>query len=221
MNQLVVSLVLILTPGIIATIICDKLTNHSKWDSFKFGLYSLTLGIASYALLQLLTYINDFIDHLIKPTYGAKWTNLKIWASALNGGGEIEAWEIFTAIIFALPIALFASWLVNFKAFNKIARQLGVSNKYGDENLYAYYLNSQEIDWVYVRDRDSELTYQGRVVSHSDKNDLQEIVLSEVSVFRYSDSAHCYDVPTIYISKERGKLVIEAIPTDFLGERND
>ncbi|OLF59864.1 hypothetical protein BTN33_08770 [Aeromonas veronii] len=221
MNQLVVSLVLILTPGIIATIICDKLTNHSKWDSFKFSLYSLTLGMASYALLQLVIYINNIIDYLIKPTPRFEWSNINIWTSALNGGGGIEAWEIFFAVILSLPIALFASWLVNFKAFNKIARKLGVSNKYGDENLYAYYLNSQEIDWVYVRDRENDFTYQGRIVSHSDKNDLQEIVLSEVSVYRYSDSAYCYDVPTMYISRERGKLIIEAIPTEFLGEKND
>jgi hypothetical protein len=37
MNQLVVSLVVILMPGIIAAIISDKLTSHSKWDSFKFA----------------------------------------------------------------------------------------------------------------------------------------------------------------------------------------
>ncbi|MCG8517504.1 MAG: hypothetical protein MI794_05885 [Pseudomonadales bacterium] len=215
MNQLVVTLILILMPGIVAAIISDKLTNHSPWGSFKFGLYSLTLGVGCYALLQVITYVFDALSHLrIDPV---SWTNLKIWNSALNGGSDIAAWEICVAALLALPVAFFASWLINFKIFNKLAQRIGVSNKFGDENLYSYYLNAQEIDWVYVRDVEKNLTYQGRVVSHSENENVQEIVLSEVSVFRYEDSSALYEVPTIYLSREVGKLVIEAIPTEFLG----
>lgn len=207
-------------PGIIATIICDKLTNHSKWDSFKFGLYALTLGMACYALLQVCFYIFNFCYAIINSE-SIQWSNLKIWSSVLNGGTGLEPLEICAAVLLSIPVSFFASWLINFKLFNKFAQILRVSSKFGDENLYSYYLNAQEIDWVYVRDKENGLTYQGRVVSHSETDVLQELVLSEVSVFIYENSEHCYDVPTMYISREIGKLVIEAIPNEILGEVNE
>lgn len=215
MDQLVVTLILILMPGIVAAIISDKLTNHSRWGSFKFSLYSLTLGIGCYALLQMIVYLVNVAYCIWEGSL--IWNNLQIWNSALNGGTDIAAWEVCAATVLALPVSLFACWLINFKIFNKLAQKMGVSNKFGDENLYSYYLNAQEIDWVYVRDIEHNLTYQGKVVSHSENENVQEIVLSEVTVFRYEDSALLYAVPTIYLSRQVGKLVIEAIPSEILG----
>jgi hypothetical protein len=208
-------------PGIIATIICDKLTNHSKWDSFKFSLYSLTLGMGCYVFLQALMYGYNAFSAITVSWENVQWSNLKIWNIALNGGNGLDALEICIAVTLSIPMAFFASWLINFKFFNKLARKLRVSSKFGDENLYSYYLNSQEIDWVYVRDKENGFTYQGRVVSHSETDTLQELVLSEVSVYGYENSELYYDVPTIYISREIGKLVIEAIPNEILGATNE
>jgi len=219
MNQLVVALIVILLPGIIAAIISDKLTTHSKWDSFKFSLYSFTLGILAYAFLQFIMYGVDIVKAL--SFQNITWTHLGIWSSALNGGSGINAWEICIAVVFSVPVAFFTSWLINFKLFNKFAQKIGVSTKYGDENLYSYYLNAKEIDWVYIRDPKNNFTYQGRVVSHSENDKIQEIVLSEVSVYRYIDSTFVYSVPTIYLSRKMGEFIIEAIPPEILGETNE
>jgi hypothetical protein len=215
MNQLVVSVVVILIPGIIATIISDKLTTHSKWDSFKFSLYALTLGVLSYVVLQVLVYAWNLVSSI---SFGSvSWTNLKIWGSVLSGGNDISPWEICLAAVLSIPVAFLASWLINYKIFNKIGQKLKVTQKYGDENLYSYYLNAKEIDWVYIRDPESNLTYEGRVVQHSENDKIQELVLSEVSVYRYEDSEYLYSIPTIYLSKEAGKFLIEAIPPERLG----
>jgi hypothetical protein len=56
MSQLVIVVIVVLLPGIPATSIADKLTVHSAWDSFKFPLYALLLGILTHSLLQLLVY---------------------------------------------------------------------------------------------------------------------------------------------------------------------
>lgn len=222
MNQLAITVVVILLPGIIATVICDKITVHSKWDAFKYGLYSFVLGVFTYALLQLFFYAFDVAQYIGSKdaVWPGKWTHLKIWTSAVNDEQEISAWEIFLAACLSLPTAFLASWLITYKVFNKIAQALRLSAKYGDENLYSYYLNAKEIDWIYVRDPKANLTYQGRVVSHSETDDMQELVLSEVTVFRYEDSAELYSVPTIYLSKEIGQFVIEAVPASLLGPTN-
>lgn len=219
MNKMVVVLMVILMPGVIATIISDKLTSHSKWDSFKFTLYAITLGIFAYSLLQIVVYAIDLMKSV--SLRSIQWSHLDIWNSALNGSSNIRPWEICAATVFAIPVAFLASWSINFKIFNKIANKIKVSNKYGDENLFSYYLNAREIDWVYVRDMLNNFTYEGRVVSHSENDKMQEIVLSEVKVYRYEDSDFLYSVPTMYLSRGMGEFIIEAIPKDNLGDSDE
>lgn len=215
MNQLLVTLIIILLPGILATVICDKIIVHSKWTSFKFSLYSLILGIFTYSILQILVFINDLIS--ARSISVEKWSYLNIWDFVISNNQSVPAVEVTIATALSLPIALFAALAINHKLFNKLAQALYISTKYGDENLYSYYLNAKEIDWIYIRDIHNNLTYQGRVVSYSENEKIQEIVLSEVTVFRYEDSAELYSVPTIYLNKEMGGFIIEAIPTDLFG----
>lgn len=216
MDQLVVTLIVVLLPGIVATVICDKIAVHSKWTPFKFGVYALVLGVFSYTALQLIYYAIDIITACsFNPE---KWSHLNTWKATEADNPEIPANELAYALILSAPIAYLATYVINHKLFNKLAKILKVSAKYGDENLYSYYLNAVEIDWIYVRDKESNLTYQGRVVSYSETETMQELVLSEVTVYRYEDSAELYSVPTIYISKPFGQFVIEAVPKSLLGE---
>ncbi len=100
----------------------------------------------------------------------------------------------------------------------RIGNFLHVTPKYGDENLYTYFLNAKETDWIYVRDKDSNLTYEGRVAAFSENEHAHELVLLDVAVYRYEDSEKLYSVPRIYLCKEIGKLVVETIPEDRLHE---
>jgi hypothetical protein len=214
-NQLLVTLIVILLPGIIATAISDKLTVHSKWGAFKFSLYSFVLGMFAYSLLQLSVYA---VDYYKGQTWSATvWRSLDVWANIVSDKPKIIAWELVFATVFSLPVALIVSWAINHKIFNKLAQALAVTTKYGDENLFSYYLNAKEVDWIYIRDIEHNLTYQGRIVSSSENERIQELVLSEVTVFRYEDSKELYSVPTMYLAKDAGKYVIEAIPPNLLG----
>jgi hypothetical protein len=73
-------------------------------------------------------------------------------------------------------------------------------------------MNSKEVNWVYVRDKENGLTYEGFVVSFSENAAAHEIVLSDVKVYRYEDSVELYSVPSIYLSGTIGKFVIETAP---------
>ncbi|MCG7908881.1 MAG: DUF6338 family protein [Candidatus Thiodiazotropha taylori] len=216
MDQLVVTLIVVLLPGILSSVVCDKIVVHSKWTPFKFSVYSLLLGVLSYVALQAIYYLLDMVSACsFSPE---AWTHLKTWEATESDNPHIPALELAYALVLSVPVSMFAAYVINHKIFNKIARKIGVSSKYGDENLYSYYLNAVEIDWVYVRDIENNLTYQGRVVSYSENDSMQEIVLSEVTVFRYEDSSELYSVPTMYISKQVGNFVIEAVPQELLGE---
>ena len=56
---------------------------------------------------------------------------------------------------------------------------------------------------------------------YSENEHIQEIVLSEVTVFNYEDSEELYFIPTIYLTKPIGKFIIEAIPSESLGASNE
>lgn len=221
MNQLGVVLVVVLFPGILATVLADKLTVHSKWRSFKYILYSLVLGVLSYALLQLIVYARDIWTYAC--TSDLKWTQLGIWKVAYSGTTGIPAWEVVSAVLVALPLALLVSACIQHKWLTRLGAWLRITDKFGDENLYTFFLNTREVDWVYVRDPDNDLTYQGRVFSFSenDQTRTQELVLYEVTAYRYKDSAELYSVPTVYLSKSMGKFIIETVPPELLKAAHD
>lgn len=212
MNELLVTFVVILLPGILAAVIADKITIHQRWDAFKFTLYAILLGVGCYAGVQVIVWCINAVTWLCVDE--PSWHNLQIWSSALSEGDGLLGREVVFATAMSGPVAALAALLINYKVFNRIAQKIRVTTKYGDENLYSYFLNAREIDWIYIRDPENNLTYQGRVVSHSENDSMQEIVLSDVSVYRYEDSTHLYDVPSLYLSRPLGLLTIEAIPED-------
>lgn len=222
MNQLAIAVAIIMFPGIISAVICDKIIVHQpKWDHFKFGIYSFVLGVTCYISLQGFGFGLDFIFSKYFSLKEVPWSQLKVWNFISDGNTDLKALEVFQATTLAIPIAYFASWVVNFKIFNKISQKLRISNKYGDENLFTFYLNAKEVDWVYVRDIGNNLTYQGQVISYSENDSIQEIVLSNVTVFSYKESEEYYSVPSLYLCKNMGSFIIETIPSELLEAENE
>lgn len=217
MNELAIAVGVILFPGLIAAVICDKITVHSpQWGSFKYSVSSFVFGVSCYVALQGLAYLWIWIAEYFFPTLSFASPTLDVWTIATTQKVSIDPSEVFWATVLSPAIAAVAAFTVNHKLINKAAQKLRISSKYGDENLFSFFLNAQDIDWVYVRDIPSKLTYQGRVVSFSEADDMQELVLSEVTIFAYETSDELYSIPLLYLSKVRGAFIIEAVPQSLL-----
>jgi hypothetical protein len=210
MNSLAISISIILLPGLIASVICDKITVRStRWDAFKYSIYSFLFGVLSYGLLELISHGWQLKSIIFAEEPIFEFSSLKIWSIIQDEKNCIKLSEVFGATLLAPIVALISSTFVNYKVINRIAKKVKVTQKYGDENLFSFFLNAKEVDWVYVRDSETKLTYFGRVVSHSECDSIQEIVLSEVTVHDYETSEELYSAPIIYLSKKLGSLVIE------------
>ncbi len=210
MNGLAIAISIILFPGLVSCVICDKITVHSlKWDAFKYSIYSFLFGVLSYGLLQVMDYACYYVYVLFYGDQSVTVNILKVWSIVHDEKAQILISETFNATLLAPIIALTASFIVNYKIVNKIAQKMRISEKYGDENLFSFFLNAKEVDWIYVRDKGIGLTYFGRVVSHSECDSIQEIVLSEVTVHEYNTSDELYSIPIIYLSRPLGSFVIE------------
>jgi len=221
-NDLAIVIGVILFPGIIATIIADKIIVHSKpWTSLKYSIYSFVLGVSCYLLLQAVGWGMQLLSNVGCLSFLAGLPlvgKLAVWDIISDSKTHINLMEVFLSAVLSVPIAFLTSAIIYKKWINKVAAFFCVSSKYGDENLFSYFLNSNDVNWVYVRDHERKLTYQGRIFAFSEDSKVQEVVLSDVTVFGYESSDEYYSVPIIYLCRTQGSLIIEAIPLEFLKE---
>lgn len=208
MNDLVILIGLISFPGLIATIICDKILVHTeKWASFNYAVYTFILGVAAYLALQIIVFLVGLSGRHL-PFLDQDAT-LNIWGILTDRSHGIHWGEIAWATALAPIVAGLAAVVTNKKIVNKLAQLLRISDKYGDENLFSYFLNSPDVRWVYVRDLGNNLSYRGLVKSFAETNEVQELVLTDVTVFDYENSDELYSVERIYLAKPAGSFVIE------------
>ncbi len=110
MSQLAIIVIVVLMPGILAASVADKLTVHSKWDSFKFPIYALIFGALTYSLLQVLLYGWDIFVYVWSAARAHRppavsWTSLAIWGIAQDGNSKIRPVEVVAAVVLAPPVA--------------------------------------------------------------------------------------------------------------------
>lgn len=210
MNQLAVAIAIVLFPGLIASVICDKVTVHyQRWDIFKYGVYSFVFGLLAYTFLQGIVFVLNFFDRTLPAIEVGARGSLNAWTLVTAEKYKIDLAEVLWATILAPFVAAIAAAVVNLKLITRVATRLRISNKYGDENLYSFFLNSEGVDWVYVRDKETEVTYFGKVLSFAEYSGTQELVLDDVSVYDIATSAYLYSVARVYLTKPMGHFIIE------------
>lgn len=195
-SELTLKLILLLIPGSIACILYERLTIHKSWNSFKFITNAILFGGISYLIAQMI--FNICGDD---QSFKLFWDNLP--------SKEIPYNVIIKASVVSIFVGLIATGIDQYKIINTIGKRLRLTNKYGDENLYSYFLNAKDVDEVYVRDIENRLTYHGLVNSFSENDVTNEIVLIDVIVYDYETSTELYRLDKIYLSRSRNNLIIE------------
>ncbi|MCB9097811.1 MAG: hypothetical protein H6630_09400 [Arcobacter sp.] len=202
MSGLTLKLIILIIPGAISTIIFGKLILHKPWSNFTFLKLSVLFGIFSFLILQvLISTLNLLLKSNIK--------NLNFWNS-LNENSEIPFVEVFLACVICVPLSFIVSLIENRKIISKVATKLNISYKYGEENLYSRFLNSQEIEVVYIRDKTNKLIYHGWVKSFSENDTISEISLEDVIVYQDGKKVKkLYDINSIYLCFNKKDIIIE------------
>lgn len=194
-SQLTLKLIILLIPGGIGSIILERLTDHKEWSPFKFIINSILIGFLSYSFLQLCCLPSGI--------------NLSIWDN-ISDKAIIPYNEVLWSTPFGVLFGFLFTCAHTYKWLNKLAHKWRLSYKFGDENLFSYFLNAEETNYVYVRSINLNLTYLGKVEAISETNDFKEMLLSNVSVFSYKDSELLYEIDKIYLSLPKDEVIIEA-----------
>ncbi|TFE19347.1 DUF6338 family protein [Cohnella luojiensis] len=201
LSDLTIRLLLLFFPGIIATLILDKLTTHRGRELKDFILYSFILGLTSYSIL----YIAVEIINLINNTT----LTVQFIEALTNGKSTINIKEVFFATLISFILGVLVSIMVNRKMIHRAAQKLKITKKFGDSDVWQYIFESPDIEWITIRDLSNDLVYQGWVSAYSDTHDNNELFLRDVIVYRNSDGSRLYEVKGMYLTKNKDDLIIE------------
>jgi len=206
-SELTLKLIILLTPGAIACLIFEKLTIHKKWAPFNFIANSILFGGISYLVAQPILNIFGLGQSL-----NNLWLNLP--------SKEIPFSAMLATSLISIPVGLICAGLDNFKIINRVGKFLGWTSKYGDENLFYYFLQADNIQEVYLRDIPKNITYHGMIDYYSEADGFKEIVLSHVKIYDYKTSDFMYKVDKIYLSYPNDSIVIEVPYINLNNESN-
>jgi diacylglycerol kinase len=136
--------------------------------------------------------------------------------SLTNLQASLNFREIVITTVFAIPVGLLLTFLINSRLLYKTANALKISDKIDDIGVWNHAFEAARNQWVIVRSNQDDLMYRGWVESFSDGLDSREILLRDVGVYRNSDADLLYSMPGLYIAfSKEDNLKIEFQSWDF------
>ena len=198
-STLFFELALIFMPGFLWMKI--QKTYGAKGDVTQFDmiLNAFIFGVISYAILGFLYSISGRTLHILSLDTDSK---------------RLLDQDIFPEIVYAVIIALLCSivllYIENYKVFTRIVQKIRATRSFGDVDVWDFVFTSpsQSINFVHFRDFEQKVVYAGYVDLYSESGDLRELVLQAVSVYDF-DGNEMYQVPRLYLARERDKIHIE------------
>lgn len=195
-------LLLLFLPGIIAFVIIDNLTVHRETKLQHRAVYSLLLGFLSYLPWMLVSELVQYVYRIELP--------VQFVVSLTDRNAQINFYEIFLASVFGVVLGCVLCKALNDRWLYHLARAFRISNKFQEIDAWANCIAIYKPTWVRVRDREKKTIYDGRLISTSDPNERDGIVLEEVKVYT-ENSELLYEVQVIYIPNKMENLTIELI----------
>jgi len=103
-------------------------------------------------------------------------------------------------------------WLyaANYKILTRILQKIKATRKYGDEDVWDFFLNSssKEVEFVNIRDFDRKVIFSGFVSVFSETDKTRELIISDVIVYDF-DGIELYKTPRMYIANPTDSVIIE------------
>lgn len=216
-TELTFRLFVIFFPGIIGHLLVDALTEHQPRTPFQSILHSFVIGVGSYFVLWLLFLGIDSFG--FAPLFKAQ-----IFTTLTDGVPKVAFGEFLGASIVAIVISTtIIPLILNKKWIHAFVQYLGISNKFGDLDVWSLAFNSKEVEWIMVRDLKHNLVYKGWVRAFSPTFEKNELLLQDVEVFKNDDGEKLYEIGALYIARESIDLTIEIIKpfSEFIKPPNE
>ncbi|WP_244594047.1 DUF6338 family protein [Rhodoblastus sphagnicola] len=178
---------------------------HTKYGAkkqrsqFDLILNAFLFGVVSYIILMLI--------------YRLIGLPLNILALDQDGKKLLDS-AILPEILWATLIALFCGivfvYAENRKFLTRVFQKIGLTKRFGDEDVWDFVFNSNSVgvEWVYFRDFSERVVYCGYVRLFSESGQLRELLLQNVIVYDF-DGNELYRRPMLYLAREQANIHIE------------
>jgi len=191
-DSFLIKILIVLFPGIIGFYIFHTFRATKANSIWEGSLEIFCFSFSSYLLKSILSNIY----HLHKISINE--INPKN-INAILFNSNISWSELFWVSLISIFIGIIVSIVYNYKLVNRIGNFLCITNKYGDEDVWEYMFNSPNIEWIFIRDYEKELTYFGYVKNFSDSKKDREILLTNVTVYTFKNSKLIDTIPAVYL----------------------
>ncbi len=210
-DTFLIRLVLLVIPGLAGykTFRTIQSTGKSRkqikdWQDF---LAIVFISVVSYGLLYLVYVLIASIAKVV----GFQTILLSVTSidALVNDKVSLNFFEIFYASLIAVLVGLASGMLYNKKVVFRIARSLRITQHYGDDDVWSYVTNSDDVEWLFVRDHPRELVYFGRLAVFSESDEKRELLLEDVDVYSNADGRKLYHTDSLYLCREDNELTLE------------
>ena len=209
-TEVVWNLFLILLPGVVSTLMVRYITTHKQYNVFEFVIYSATLGIGVFVAMELVCSFYWVIYSIFSKKVSIMWgLNLNIWDNLFNGKKTFNKNEIFISYILAIPMGFLWGFIITKKIFIRLFQKWKLTTRYGDNDIWSFYLNSPNTDWIYLHNKKENLTYFGKIRAYSDSTEKREILLEDVIVYASDKWKELYQSNAVYLELNNYEYSIE------------
>lgn len=200
MDFVIAELALVFLPGIIWANLDSKYVNGSQTNQFNTIIKSFMFGVTTYSIL-----------FLIYGVFGKEFSYDKVTAVS----ADFELRPFLDEIVFSIPLALILSifwmYIQNYRILTRFLHFIHASERFGDQDVWTFTLNSGEphVEYVNVRDLENNLTYSGWVNSFSEKEEIRELLLEDAIIYNDEDGDELSRSPHLYISLTKAHIIME------------
>jgi hypothetical protein len=120
-----------------------------------------------------------------------------------------DVWQFISLIIISLFLGVLSAISFNKKWLYRFGKKYKITNHFGEEDVWTYFNNSNDIDWIYVRNHKNNLTYYGNIKLFSDSNEKRELLLGDVTVYDSDSGDFMYEMENVYLCLDYNDISIE------------
>lgn len=209
-SELVWKLFLLLLPGIVTTLFVRYITTNKNYAPFYFIIYSAVFGIGVFVFLELIISVYNLLLALYTGEYNLQWgVNLSIWDSVLDTGKDFEKSELLIAYAIAIPFGLFIGYTLQHKILHRLLIKFNLTSRFADGDVWNFFLNNKNVEWIIVRDNKRNLAYYGSVRAYSEANDKREILMEDVDVYVNDTWEKLYFSNSIFLELDDNSFSLE------------
>lgn len=204
-SGLVIRIIFLLLPGALASVLYRKLKGRTTRKDWEDVIEIIIFSLLSYIIYALVIYLLNL--------YGA-WRGLEVIAftsfyAFFDEAVKVQWHEVLFATLIGVLLSFIASFIYMKRLVNRFGQHIGVTNHFGEEDIWYFFHNVPDVQWVFIRDHKFDLAYRCWIEAYSDPYKERELLLRDADVYVNSTGEFLYQRKAIYLSRKHDELTIE------------